>query len=66
MRTGMGETMNDADGFTLSRPWSASRFDRLRQLLQQIAIQVNGIEITETALLKETSNERLRDSVQHL
>ncbi len=61
----MGETMNDADGFTLSRPWSASRFDRLRQLLQQIAIQVNGIEITETALLKETSNERLRDSVQH-
>lgn len=49
----MGETIDSFDACTLSRSWSASRFDRLKQLLQQIAAQVGAIKVTETALVGE-------------
>lgn len=55
----MGETINISDAFTLSRAWSASKFDRLRKLFQQIAAQVEAIEITEVALAGQRSQSPL-------
>ncbi|HEY9699771.1 MAG TPA: ATP-binding protein [Trichocoleus sp.] len=59
----MGEIMYSSNALTLNQPLSRSRFDRLHQLLQQTAQQVDGILLTEAVLPSRSRTGRAVDRV---
>lgn len=60
---GMGEIMYSFDALTLNQPLGLFRFDRLQQLLQNIAQQAGGIALTEAVLPAHTGTEQESERV---